>query len=182
MYDFSKLKKQTEEIETWLAREFSHIRTGRATASILDGIRVESYGTLMPINHLAGITVEDAKTILITPWDKSQLKTVETAIMNVGLGLSVTTKGDGIRVVFPDLTSERRGALLKVAREKLEEARVSVRKARDLVWDDIQKKERDGNISEDEKYRFKDEMQKIIDASNKKLEEMVERKEREISL
>lgn len=181
-YNFLELKKQIEEIKNWFAKELSHVRTGRATPSILDSVRVESYGVLMPISHVAGIIVSDAKTILVTPWDKNHIKGLETAILNAGLGISTTTSGDGVRVIFPELTSESREVLLKIVKTKHEEARVSLRKARDEVWDDIQKKERDGKIPEDDKFRFKDEMQKTIDDANKKLDDMVERKEKELAI
>lgn len=180
-YNFSELKKQTEEIKNWLAKELSHIRTGRATPSILDSVRVESYGAQVPIAHVGSVIVSDAKTILVTPWDKSHIKAIETAIINAGLGISATTSGDGVRVIFPELTSETRETLLKLVKTKHEEARVSLRSARDEVWDDIQKQERDGKISEDDKFRFKNEMQKIIDDMNKAFDEMIEKKEKEIS-
>lgn len=180
-YDFSKLKKHVEEIKNWFTQELSHIRTGRATPSILDGIRIESYGSFVPINHVASVIVSDAKTILVTPWDKGHLKAIETAIIGAGLGISTTTSGDGVRVIFPELTSETRETLLKIVNGKHEEARVKARKARDEVWEDIQKKERDGVIPKDDKFRFKDEMQGIVDDTNKAFDEMVKRKEKEIS-
>ncbi len=180
-YDFSIFKKRIAEVEGWLTKELSHIRTGRATPSILDSVRIESYGAAMPISHVAGVIVEDAKTIRITPWDKGHIKAIEKAIGSEGLGVSVAVDDQGVRVIFPELTSERRVALMKVVHSKHEEARVSARAARDEVWDDIQKKEREGKIPEDDKFRFKDEMQKTVDDSNKKFDDMVARKEREIS-
>ncbi|MBI2108657.1 MAG: ribosome recycling factor [Parcubacteria group bacterium] len=180
-YNFSSLKKELEEIKEWFGKELSHIRTGRATPSILDSIKVDSYGSQVPINHVASVTVSDAKTILVAPWDKNQIKPIETAIINAGLGISTTTSGDGVRVIFPELTSETRETLLKIVKTKHEEARVRTRKARDVVWEDIQKKERDGEIPEDDKFRFKDEMQKMIDDANKLFNEMVAKKEKEIS-
>ena len=180
-YNFSGLKKEIEEIQIWFSKELSHIRTGRATPSILDSVRVESYGAQVPINHVAGVTVTDARGILVTPWDKNHIKAIETAIINAGLGISTAANNEGVRVIFPELTSENRDALKKIVKKKHEEARVSLRSARDLVWEDIQKKEREGEIPEDDKFRFKNEMQKIIDETNKKLDETVEQKEREIS-
>ena len=182
VYDFSIFKKRITEVEGWLTKELSMIRTGRAAPAILDSVRIESYGAHMPISHVAGIIVEDAKTIRITPWDKEHIKAIEKAIGSHGLGVSVSTDDQGIRVIFPELTSERRAALMKVVHGKHEEARVSARKARDEAWDDIQKKEREGKIPEDDKFRFKDEMQKTVDGANKKFDEMVERKGREISI
>lgn len=179
-YDFSKFKKETAEIESWLSKEFSSIRTGRATPAILDGISVEAYGSRMPLNQIGSISVEDPKTLRVSPWDSSQIKSVEGAIASASLGLSTATDEKGVRVIFPDLTSERRTILARTAKDKLEEARVRLRKERDDLWQDIQKKEKDGGMGEDEKFRLKDEMQKLVDGAGKKMDEMFERKEKEI--
>ncbi len=180
-YNFSELKKEVEKTQEWLKQEYSAIRTGRATPAILDSVLVDSYGSKMPINQLATITTEDAKTIRITPWDVSQVKEIEKAITDSNLGLSVNTDEKGLRATFPDLTSERRDQLIKLAKQKLEEARISLRSARDDVWDDIQEKEKDGDITEDEKFRLKDEMQKNIDEANKELDGAYAKKETEIN-
>jgi len=111
----------------------------------------------------------------------SQAKNIEQAIQQSDLGLSVSIDDKGLRVKFPELTSERRAGLVKVAKQKLEDARVSLRSERERVWDDIQKKEKEGGMSEDEKFRLKEQMQKIVDETNKKLEEMTEKKEQEIA-
>ena len=180
-YDFTQFKKRAAEVEIWLAEEFSGIRTGRATAALLDGVLVDSYGAKTAIKHVANIAVEDAKTLKITPWDNSLVKGIETAIATANLGVSTVPDQVGVRVIFPDLTSERRAQLIKLIGQKLEEARVSLRREREEVWNDIQKKEKDGVISEDEKFRYKDDLQKIVDEGNKKLEAAVEKKEKEIS-
>ena len=180
-YDFSIFKKRITEIEEWLVKELGTIRTGRATPAILDSVRVESYGARLPISNVAGITLEDARTIRITPWDKAVVKDIEKAISADNLGLSLSVDDKGIRVIFPELTSERRAGLLKLLKSKHEEARVSLRKVRDEIWDDIQDKEKDGAMSEDDKFRGKDEMQKMVDNSNKKFDDLVEKKTKEIS-
>lgn len=180
MYNFSDLKNRTDGVVNWLREEYQLIRTNRATPAILDGVRVESYGSRMPINQLATISSEGPKTIRVSPWDMSQIKAMEKAIQDANLGLSVTSDDKGIRVHFPDLSEERRATLVKLCKQKLEEARISVKSEREQVWEDIQKKSKDGVIGEDDKFRLKDEMQKIIDEVNKKLEELAERKEREI--
>ncbi|PIR58004.1 MAG: ribosome recycling factor [Parcubacteria group bacterium CG10_big_fil_rev_8_21_14_0_10_38_31] len=179
-YDFSNLKKRKGEIEEWLGREFSGLRTGRATPAILDSIFVESYGSRQPIKHIAAISVEDAKTIMIKPWDQSLTQAIEGAISSSGLGINPSTSNDGIRISFPELTSERREMLNKIIKTNLEEARISLKKERDEVWSKIQKDEKEGEISEDDKFRLKDELQKIIDEGNKALEDMVSKKELEI--
>lgn len=180
-YDFSQFKARLKEIEERFARELGLIRTGRATTAILDSARVESYGARVPLNHVAGISIEDAKSIRITPWDKSQIKDIERGIAAEDLGISVASDDEGLRVVFPDLTADRRETLAKLARGKLEEARIALRQAREETWADIQEREKSGTLSKDEKFKGKDEMQKLVDASGKKLQEMCEKKEEEIS-
>jgi len=181
LYDFSNLKKQLHEVEKWLGNEYLGVRTGRATPAILDNVVVEVFSSRTPLKHAASISIEDAKTIRVAPWDKSLIKAMEKAIAEANLGLSVSSDDQGLRVSFPDLTSERRQALVKVTREKLEHARVSVRAERDEVWSDIQAKEREGEIPEDDKFRLKEEMQNCVDAANQKLESLALRKEEEIS-
>jgi ribosome recycling factor len=179
-YDFSSLKKKIADIENWLTQEFSSIRTGRATPALLDTIRVESYGTKVPLNQVGTTLVEDARTLRITPWDPSQSKEIEKAISMANLGVSVSVDDRGLRVFFPELTAERRTILLKLMKEKLEEARVSLRSERDRVWADIQQQEKQKSFGEDEKFRYKDEMQKLIDAGGEKLDAHAQRKEKEI--
>ncbi|VAW17888.1 Ribosome recycling factor [hydrothermal vent metagenome] len=179
-YDFSLFKNKIIEVENWLLKEFSSIHTGRAVPALLDGVAIDSYGAKTAINHVASVTTEDPRTLRVSPWDKSQIKDIEKAINDANLGVSVASDDQGLRVFFPELTTERRQAFVKIAREKLEDARVSFRKEREEVWGDIQKKEKDGEISEDDKFHLKDELQKIMDDENRKLEEMSEAKEREI--
>lgn len=179
-YNFGELKTNVEGVQEWLQKEYLGIRTGRATPALLDGILVESYGSKLPINQVATVGVEDARTLRITPWDASQVKEIEKAIVDANLGISVSTDEAGSRVSFPELTAERREMLVKLLKDKLEDARISMRSERDKVWSDIQKQQNDGEISEDEKFNYKDEMQKIIDDSTKKLEELASKKETEI--
>lgn len=181
MYNFEKFKNDLAEVENWLLKELSTIRTGMASPALLDGVKVDSYGSMTPLNQVANISTEDAKTLVVSPWDASQVKDVEKAINDADLGVSVSAGSTGIRVSFPDLTSDRRVLLIKTAKEKLEKARVSLRAEREKVWDDVQKKEKEGEINEDEKFRFKDEIQKMIDEVNSKLEAGFNKKEDEIS-
>lgn len=179
--DFKTFKTDTAAIEEWLKKEYASLRTGKASPVVLDGVQVESYGQKMKIQQLAGVTVEDARTLRIVPWDASQTKEVEKAITDSDLGLSVNTDDAGLRVIFPELTTERRGQLVKVAKQKLEEARISLRKEREDTKNNIEKMKKDGELNEDEEKRAIDEMQKIVDATNKNLEELAEKKEAEIS-
>ena len=179
-YNFSNFKNDLKKAEEFLGKEYGQLSTGRASVMVLDGVSVESYGAHQPVKNVASISIEDPKTLRIAPWDKNQIKAIEKAIMVADLGLSVATDEAGIRVIFPQLTTETRQKLVKVLKEKLEEARITVRRERGNVWDDIQEQEKNGKMTEDEKARAKDELQKIVDESNKKLEELFEKKEREV--
>ncbi|PIP86376.1 ribosome recycling factor [Candidatus Campbellbacteria bacterium CG11_big_fil_rev_8_21_14_0_20_44_21] len=179
-YDFSKLKQKIKETEEWFKKELGTLRTGRATPAILDGVVVDNYGAKSPISQVAGIGIEDPRTLRISPYNPEQAKEIERGISEAGLGLSVGADDKGIRVVFPELTSERRESLIRLSKEKLEKARIGIRGERDDVWNEIQKKQKAGEITEDEKFKLKDEMQKIIDQNTKTLEEMAKRKETEI--
>ena len=179
-YNFTKFKKDVSEIEMWLTKEFSNIRTGSASISVIDDVKIDNYGSSTPINQVANITKEDAKTIRISPWDPSQIKSIEKAMMEASLGISVAVDDKGVRLSFPDLTSERRQDFVKIAKDKLEQARVSLRGERDKVWGDVQLKEKEGEISQDEKFQLKDEMQEAIDDMGKVLLGLFEKKEKEI--
>jgi ribosome recycling factor len=180
-YNFTAFKTNTKDLEEWLRREFTTIRTGRATPAILDGVKVEAYGSDMPVAQLANISVEDARMIRITPWDMSQIKAIEKGIVASDLGLSVAVDDKGIRVTFPELTTDRRTQLLKVAKAKLEDARVTLRNEREKVLKDIESQEKEGKISEDEKFRIKTELQKMVDETGAELEQIFNKKEKEIS-
>ena len=180
-YNFSQLKSHIQKTEDWLSHELASIRTGRATPAVLDSVKVESYGSEVPINQVASVSIEDARMIRITPWDVSQVKAIEKAIQVSNLGLSATVDEKGLRVIFPELTTERRGILLKLAKQKLEEARVALRGERESTLKDLEKEQKDGRISEDEKFRLKTELQKLIDEAGSKLESMFNKKEKEIS-
>ena len=179
-YDFSHLKQKAVDIQNHLKDEFSGIRTGRATPSLLDSVMVDSYGAKTPINQVAGINMEDARTLRIAPYDASQITEVEKAITNSNLGVSVSVDANGLRIFFPELTSEVRETLNKLVKDKLEAARISLRGERDNTWNDIQKQEKDKEISEDEKFGLKEDMQKIIDEENGKMDAMAAKKEAEI--
>ncbi len=179
-YNFSVFKIKLGEVDEWLVREYSNVRTGKATPQILDNVMVESYGSKMPIKHVAAISIEDAKTLRVSPWDKSQIGIIQKSIEQSNMGLSVSPDTDGLRLSFPALTEERRKMLMKIVSEKLEDGRISIKKEREKIWGDIQDKEKGGELSEDEKFKAKDELQKIVDDANKKLEEMADRKEKEI--
>ena len=179
-YDFNPLKKQLTSTEEWLKKEFSSIRTGQASPQILDGVKVEIYGAPMSIKELASVTIEGARTLRISPWDKGQSKDIEKAITVANLGLSVVVDDQGLRINFPELTSDRRKEFAKMAKDKLEEAKKKVRGHRDVIIKDLQEKEKWGGYGKDEIFRLKNETQKIVDEAGKKLEELYSKKEKEV--
>jgi ribosome recycling factor len=176
----NEFETRLKEIQDWLTGEYSGIRTGQASPALLDMVKAESYGTKMSINQVASIGVEDARTLRVSPWDASLIKAIEGAIRDADLGVSVVTDSSGLRVIFPELTGERRTQLLKLAKAKLEEARVSVRAARDEEMKDIDRQAKDGEISEDEKFTLKESVQKKVETANVALESAYDRKEAEI--
>jgi ribosome recycling factor len=174
-------KKRFSEVVEWLEKEFAAIRTGQATPTLLDGVRVESYGTFVPLNQVGSVGVEDARTLRISTWDASQVKAVEKAISDANLGLSVMADSAGVRVIFPELTGERRQQLVKFAKSKLEDARVSVKAVRDECMKAIDAAEKAGEISQDDKFAQKEEVQKVVDNTNRTLEARFAEKEAEIA-
>jgi ribosome recycling factor len=173
-YNFSQFKTELKKVEEFLSKEYTQLNIGRASPMVLDGISVESYGSRVPLKNVAGISIEDPKTLRIAPWDKSQVKDIEKAITAANLGLSVATDDMGIRVIFPQLTTETRGSLVKILKEKLEEARITVRREREKVLKEIDV------LTEDEKFKGKTELQKIIDEVNNNLETIFAKKEKEV--
>lgn len=179
-YNFSEFKTRAQDVEEWLKKELASIHTGRATPALLDKVTVEAYGARSPLAHVASINVEDPRTLRITPFDKSQIKDIEAAVNRADLGVSASADSDGLRVFFPELTSERRDSFIRVVRDRLEDARISLRKAREETWDDIQTQEKEGTLTEDEKFRGKEDLQKLVDETNKSLETIADKKETDI--
>lgn len=175
------LNKKLEAVTTWLRSEYTGIRTGQASPGFLDNIKVDSYGTMVPINQVASVGIEDARTLRVSPWDSGAIASIERAIMEADLGVGVATDSSGLRVTFPELTGERRASLLKLAGAKLEEARVRVRGAREESMKSLDSKVKNKEIGEDEVRREKEKVQKQVDETNQKLETLFEDKEKEIS-
>lgn len=174
-------QNRLNEVIAWLQKEFVGIRTGQATPALLDSVKVESYGSYMPIQQLGSVGIEDARTLRIVPWDSSQVPAIERSIRDADLGVSVSSDSAGLRVSFPDLTAERRMQLVKIAKGKLEEARVAVRAVRDDVMKKIDAALKAGEIGEDDKFSRRDAVQKSVDTTNRSLEVLFEKKEIEIS-
>ncbi|MBI2086719.1 MAG: ribosome recycling factor [Candidatus Zambryskibacteria bacterium] len=160
----------------WLRKEYSGIRSGQASPAILDAVKVEVYGSPMAINQLATITISDPRSLRIMPWDKNVINSIDSAVRQSNLGVSVATDSEGLRISFPQLTAENRQTLLKLAKQRLEEARIKVRNERQKILDDIDKK----GAGEDEQKRLKNELQKSVEEANKKLEEFYQKKESEL--
>ena len=129
-FNYSNLDSGLKEVAEWLSREYSRVHTGRATPILLDGVMVESYGALQPVKNVGSVSVEDARTLRVTLWDKSLIKEVEKAIIAANLGLTVASDSEGLRVIFPMLTTENRQKLVKILKDKMEDARISVRSPR----------------------------------------------------
>jgi|SRR3989344_3861066 len=170
------LEKVTEHLKT----ELSGIRTGRASAGLVETIQVEAYGTTQPLRDLAQISVPEPKQILIQPWDKSVAKDIEKAIQTSPLGVNPVNEGSVLRITLPPLTEERRKELTKVVGSHAEAARIALRNVREAVLKEMKKAEDDGQISEDERFRGQEHLQKKIDEINKKIKELSEAKEKEI--
>ena len=164
-----------------LKNEISVLRTGRATPALVEDIIVEAYGIKQQLKAVASISVADAKTLNIDPWDKGLTQAVEEAIRKSDIGINPVNDGTLIRLPLPELTAERRADLIKILHKKLEEARISVRKIREDIRDEIDKKEKSKEISEDEKYDFQDELDEVVQKYNKKIKKVGEDKEVEIN-
>lgn len=176
-YDFSLFKENLLHTENSLKAEYKNISTGRATPGVLDGIQVESYGSYTAIAHVASVSIEDARTLRVAPWDKSQVNAIEKAIEAADLGLSVSSDDAGVRVYFPQLTTETRAKLVKVLKEKLEDSRVKVRTLREAEIKSLDAAEKEGGMGEDEKKKLKEDIQSFVDTTNKNLETIFKAKE-----
>ena len=163
-----------------LERELKRVRTGRASLSILDGIKVDYYGTLTPLNQMATLAVPESRLITIQPWDVSVIKDIEKAILKSDLGLTPANDGKILRISIPPLTEERRKELVKLVHKMCEDHKVSVRNARRDSNELLKSLKKDGDISEDEAFKAQDEVQKITDEHVKLIDECYTKKEKEI--
>lgn len=173
------VEKMDHSIEA-LKKEFASVRTGRASLALLDGIKVDYYGTPTPLQQLASLSVPESRQIAIQPWDQKIISDIEKAIMKSDLGLTPTNDGKVIRINIPSLTEERRKQLVKVVRKNSEDAKVAVRNIRRDVNDEIKKLEKEKHLSEDDTKKSLDEIQKSTDSYVKKIDEILMHKEKEI--
>lgn len=167
--------------EESLQRELGNIRAGRANASLLNQITVDYYGAPTPLNQMAAITVPEARVLQISPYDKSSLKNIETAINASDLGINPANDGDVIRLVIPQLTGERRKEIAKEVGKFSENAKIAVRNIRREGLDKLKRQEKDGDITEDELHRLEKDMQKVTDDATKRIDEIAAAKEKEIT-
>ncbi|MCB2225195.1 MAG: ribosome recycling factor [Desulfarculaceae bacterium] len=163
-----------------LNRDFKRVRTGRASVSLLDGVRADYYGAPTPLNQMASVSVPEPRLILIQPWDPSSCGAIEKAILKSDLGLTPANDGKVVRIAIPALTEERRKELVKVVKKMGEETKVAIRNARREANDILKEFKKEGEISEDDAFRGQDEVQKITDDFVAKVDELLEEKEKEI--
>ena len=172
----TRMQKSADTLKDALAR----LRTGRANTSMLDHLRVEYYGNMVPLNQVANVALGDSRTITITPWEKNMIPVVEKAIMTSDLGLNPNTAGNVIRVPMPALTEERRKEIIKVAKHEAEQARVSVRGVRRDVNTELKALLKDRKVTEDEERRAQDEVQKLTDKHIAEIDKILATKEAEL--
>lgn len=176
-------KKATEKMKMvidLLKKDYATLRTGRASLALLDPIHVDYYGTKTPLNQVASLSVPDPRQITIQPWDAKAIPEIEKAIFKSDLGLTPSNDGKVIRITIPHLTEERRKELVKVAKKRLEEAKVAIRNIRRDINEEIKREEKDKKISEDESKRHHEEIQKLTDSFIEKADETMRHKEMEI--
>lgn len=180
MFDIATLKEKMNKTAEAFKKEIAGIRAGRAHASLLDGVRVDSYGALMPISQVGTISIPEPRLISIQVWDRSMVKNVEKAILEADLGLNPVSDGQLVRVPLPNLSEERRKELVKLAGKFAEASRVSVRNIRREGIDELRKLKKETHISEDDEHRLTNDVQKITDEFIKKIDDLLAQKEKDI--
>lgn len=173
-------KEKMEKSQTSMERDFAVLRAGRANPQVLDRIVVDYYGTPTPINQMANLSTPEPRVLLVSVWDASALKNVEKAIQAADIGINPSNDGKNIRLVFPELTEERRKELCKTVSKRSEEAKVAVRNIRRDANDNIKKQKKEGELTEDDVKSLEDEVQKLHDKAIKKIDESAKEKEKEI--
>ena len=176
----TELRRRMEGAIEVLRKEFGGLRTGRASASLLDPVHVEAYGNKMPLTQVGSVSVPEPRLILVQVWDKSNVKATEKAIREAGLGLNPQVDGATVRVPVPDLSEERRKELTRVAAKYAEQGRVSVRNVRRDGLDMLKRQEKDGTITQDQHRKLDKDIQNLTDATVKRVDEMLATKDKEI--
>ena len=177
-----KIRPECDKAIQFLEKELAKIRTGRASTALVEDVLVDCFGSKLPLKQLAAISIPEPRQILIQPWDKSYFEPIEKALAKSTLGASPVVEKNGIRITLPPLTEEFRREMLRVLSQKMEEARETIRRWRDEAWSEIQEKAREGEIREDDKFRAKEELQKLVDEYNEKIEQLGEVKRKELEV
>jgi ribosome recycling factor len=180
MQSVKQAKAKMEEALAAMRREFSTVRTGKATPALLDMVRVDAYGTKLPLNQVATVTTPESALIVVQPFDRSVIRDIERGIQSAGLGFNPTNDGNVIRVPIPPLTEERRREYAKMLHKMAEEGRVSIRHARQEARDQIKHRLKDHELAEDEGHKEMDEVQKMTDQYIAKIDELLKHKEQEV--
>jgi ribosome recycling factor len=181
-FDIKIFDKKMQASMDVLSKEFSGIRAGRASASLLEPIKVDAYGSFVPINQVAAINVPEPRLITVSVWDKAMIKAVEKAIRESNLGLNPAIDGQLIRVPLPDLNEQRRQELAKIAAKYSEETKISIRNVRREAMDHLKKLEKDKHISEDDQKKFSDNVQELTDKYIKNVDEALSAKQKDIMM
>lgn len=179
--NLDQVKQKMESSVDAVRKEFAGLRTGRASTAMLDPVKVDAYGSIMPLNQVGSVSVPEPRLLTIQVWDKGLVKAVEKGIRDSGLGLNPQPDGALIRIPVPELSQERRQELVKIAGKYAEQARVSVRNVRREAIDEVKKQQKDGKISEDEQKTQNDKIQQLTDQNVKKIDEALAQKEKEIT-
>lgn len=176
----NKIRPQFEAAVGFLEKELAKLRAGRATPALVEDIEVDYFGQKLLVKQLGTITAPEPRQIIIQPWDRGSLEAIEKAVFRSGSGLSPVVDKDAIRIHLPPITEEFRKNLLRILSEKQEEARQTMRRWRDEAWKDVQEQAKLGAVREDDKFRAKEDLQKLIDEYSKKIDLIGEKKKREI--
>jgi ribosome recycling factor len=175
-----KIRPNLDKSVEYFKEELNQLRTGRASTALVENLAVDYYGSKSSLKQIASISTPEPKTIMISPWDKDNLISIEKAINESQLNLQSNNDGQVIRINIPQLTEERRKDLIKVLNQKGEEAKISIRKIREEIWEEIQELEKNGKISEDDKFSGKESLQEIINEYNGKIQDLRDAKEKDI--
>lgn len=178
--DYTSLKEKMEKSISVYSEKLSEVRAGRANPAILNKVKIDYYGTPTPINQVAGVSVPEARLIVIQPWDASVLKEIEKAILASDIGINPNNDGKVIRLAFPELNEERRKEIVKDIKKIAEEAKVSIRSLRREGLDEAKKEQKEGNITEDDLRNAENEIQKLTDKKIEKIDELMANKEKEV--
>lgn len=184
MFNHDTITKKESEMAKAIEHfkgELASLRTGRASAGLVENLMADFYGVPTPLMHMAQISIPEPRMIAIQPFDKNSLKDIEKAIQTSNLGINPVNDGTYIRVTIPQMTEERRKELVKIVSQMAEKARVSIRNVREEIWKEIQKMEKDGGMSEDDKISGKEDLQKMVDKYNEQVKQIAEAKEKEVT-